>query len=98
MLYWLPNRPVLPGVDLAIVVAVVVVVDEAPLEEDGLDDEDAIAAEILDVANADRVMGDADNSSLMIKVDMMDGMRADDEWRQVEVVGEILLTHKCEEE
>ena len=79
MLCRLPNRPILPGVDSVIVVAAVVVFDEAFLEEDGLNDEDAIAAEILDIADANPAMGDADSSSQMIEVDMMDRMRADDE-------------------
>ena len=68
---------------MAIVVAVV---NEAALEEDGLDDdeEDAVvddgldddddetAAEVLDVADVDRAMRGVDGSSPMIKVDMMD--------------------------
>ena len=54
---------------MAIVVAVV---DEAALEEDGLDDDDDTAAEVLDVADMDRAMRGVDGSSPMIKVDMMD--------------------------
>ena len=49
------------------------VVDEAPLEEDGLDDDDDdTATEVLDVADVDRTMKDADGSSPMTEVDMME--------------------------
>jgi len=49
------------------------VVDEAPLEEDGLDDDDDdTATEVLDVADVDRTMRDADGSSPMTEVDMME--------------------------
>jgi hypothetical protein len=45
------------------------VVDEAPLE-DGLDnDDDNTATEVLDVANVDRTMRDADGSSPITEVD-----------------------------
>jgi hypothetical protein len=49
------------------------VIDEAPLEEDGLDDDDDdTATEVLDVADVDRTMRDADGSSPMTEVDMME--------------------------
>jgi hypothetical protein len=49
------------------------VVDQAPLEEDGLDDDDDdTATEVLDVADVDRTMRDADGSSPMTEVDMME--------------------------
>ena len=49
------------------------IVDEAPLEEDGLDDDDDdTATEVLDVADVDRTMRDADGSSPMTEVDMME--------------------------
>jgi hypothetical protein len=49
------------------------VVDEAPLEEDGLDnDDDDTATEALDVVDVDRTMRDADGSSPMTEVDMME--------------------------
>ena len=53
-------------------VIIVGVVDEATLEEDGLDnDDDDTATEALDVVDVDRTMRDADGSSPMTEVDMI---------------------------
>ena len=49
------------------------VIDETPLE-DGLedDDDDDTATEVLDVVDVDRTMREADGSSSMTEVDMME--------------------------
>jgi hypothetical protein len=48
-------------------------IDDTPPEEDGLDDDDdGTATEVLDVADVDRVMGNADGSSPMTDVDMIE--------------------------
>ena len=48
------------------------VVDEAPLEDGLDDDDDDTATEVLDVADVDRTMRDADGSSPITEVDMME--------------------------
>lgn len=72
----------MPGSDLGFIIAIVdratleeddAGIDDTPPEEDGLDDDDdGTATEVLDVADEDRVMRNADGSSPMADVDMIE--------------------------